>query len=245
MATDAEKEKETLLAKGADSAKDAAKDEGSKLMKWVKEGPMALKVLSFLGGLGVMTVSFTFFFNGLATLKLTDALTHFYTFIFGLLTVVLEMNNFFCTAGFRATIESEFRFLSRLWGRGVFYFFVGTLLFSLMNTLQLIVSVYMMGIGIISIAVSRNTAKKLERLKDATGHIQDRDQIRAIFNKYDHDRSGYIQKDELKNLAVDLNITLTDNELRAAMDVLDPNRRGEISFENFYLWWIGKSNSYV
>ena len=60
---------------------------------------------------------------------------------------------------------------------------------------------------------------------------------RIMFDKYDRDRSGYIDTVELFGLCRELGKSLSEEEMSMAMRVLDTNGDGRVSYEEFFAWW--------
>lgn len=57
--------------------------------------------------------------------------------------------------------------------------------------------------------------------------------LRDAFNMFDADRSGFIDRDEVRALMKKLAQTLTEDEIGAIMDEVDTDGDGEISFDEF------------
>ena len=55
-----------------------------------------------------------------------------------------------------------------------------------------------------------------------------------VFNYYDCDQKGYVDRDDIRSVAMDLNEPLSDTELDDIMQKLDPSGEGKIVFLNFY-----------
>lgn len=64
----------------------------------------------------------------------------------------------------------------------------------------------------------------------------------AVFNRFDLDGSGEIDKDELVALCAELGRRLTPKEEEQALSVLDKDGSGMISFAEFDAWWAGGAN---
>eukprot|EP01116_Phalansterium_solitarium_P024654 TRINITY_DN9088_c0_g1_i2.p1 TRINITY_DN9088_c0_g1~~TRINITY_DN9088_c0_g1_i2.p1 ORF type:complete len:304 (-),score=87.92 TRINITY_DN9088_c0_g1_i2:26-937(-) len=60
---------------------------------------------------------------------------------------------------------------------------------------------------------------------------------KAAFRKYDKDGTGTMSLQELQDFCYDLGVHLSDDELVTAMQVLDADRSGSISYEEFMKWW--------
>ena len=69
--------------------------------------------------------------------------------------------------------------------------------------------------------------------------------IRAVFDKYDHDQSSDIDIAELKNVLEDLGVEATDERLHDAFSILDVNGDGVIAYDEFSNWWRKDSVTYT
>jgi Ca2+-binding EF-hand superfamily protein len=58
-----------------------------------------------------------------------------------------------------------------------------------------------------------------------------------IFRAYDRDNSGSIDRRELARLLEALGMAVTEDELAVAVDVVDANHSGKISWPEFRAWW--------
>ena len=61
--------------------------------------------------------------------------------------------------------------------------------------------------------------------------------VRAIFNKYDTDKSGELDMDEFEQFCIDLGESYTPEQLEVALGEIDDDGNGTIDFEEFYKWW--------
>jgi hypothetical protein len=67
-----------------------------------------------------------------------------------------------------------------------------------------------------------------------------RDEVFEIFKAYDRDGSGSIDRGELARLLEALGQQPTDVELSIALDAVDANRSGKISWREFKAWWSSR-----
>jgi hypothetical protein len=58
-----------------------------------------------------------------------------------------------------------------------------------------------------------------------------------IFQRYDRNRTGYIEAAELARLLEALGHDLSEEELMIAVDIIDTGRTGKISWREFKNWW--------
>ena len=69
--------------------------------------------------------------------------------------------------------------------------------------------------------------------------------IETAFARYDRDRSGTIELEELELLLKDLGVEASEERIRDAMTTFDSNQDGVISFEEFGVWWRRDEVSYT
>lgn len=63
------------------------------------------------------------------------------------------------------------------------------------------------------------------------------DEAREIFRSYDYDGSGSIDAGELARLLEALGMAPTEEDLAVALEVVDANHSGKISWPEFSAWW--------
>jgi hypothetical protein len=63
--------------------------------------------------------------------------------------------------------------------------------------------------------------------------------IKKIFDAFDTDKSGFIDKIELKGVAAGLGLNMGEIDCENMIRDLDLNKDGKISPDEFYLWWLG------
>ena len=61
-----------------------------------------------------------------------------------------------------------------------------------------------------------------------------------IFQRYDQDRTGYIERIELARLFEGLGQEVTGDEMTIAFDAVDANHTGKISFVELKRWWLAR-----
>jgi calmodulin len=63
------------------------------------------------------------------------------------------------------------------------------------------------------------------------------EEIKEIFNHFDANNDGVIQRSEFKALLEALDADLEPDEIQAGLDSLDDNHNGVIDFDEFVAWW--------
>ena len=74
----------------------------------------------------------------------------------------------------------------------------------------------------------------------ANAHLQhcfDAPEIKKLFAELDKDHSGFLNADEVRDLATKLGTTLSDEALSAAMAEMDPSGDGKVDLHEFSTWW--------
>ena len=67
-------------------------------------------------------------------------------------------------------------------------------------------------------------------------------ELRELFDLIDADRSGFLDRDEIQNLAGRLGKHLTAAQLDEAMDEMDQDGGGEVDFDEFVDWWTNTAS---
>jgi Ca2+-binding EF-hand superfamily protein len=67
--------------------------------------------------------------------------------------------------------------------------------------------------------------------------IKDPDEVREIFNHFDRDGNGTIDRREWGSLLEALDSGFTEEEAAAGLDAVDVNRNGKIELREFIKWW--------
>ncbi len=68
----------------------------------------------------------------------------------------------------------------------------------------------------------------------------ERDEVFEVFKSFDRDGSGSIDRAELTRLLEALGQDLPEEELAVALEVIDINHSGRISWEEFKAWWSAR-----
>ncbi len=68
----------------------------------------------------------------------------------------------------------------------------------------------------------------------------ERDEVFEVFKSFDRDGSGSIDRNELTRLLEALGQDLPEEELAVALEVIDINHSGRISWDEFRAWWSAR-----
>jgi len=89
-------------------------------------------------------------------------------------------------------------------------------------------------------SLSRPAAPAKSRAKEESRSAKSRAQpldLQAVFRRFDRDGSGYIDVGELVGMLEALGMEPDDDELDAAIERLDTDESGRISWDEFRAWW--------
>ncbi len=67
--------------------------------------------------------------------------------------------------------------------------------------------------------------------------MTDGDELRAVFDRYDTDGNGVIDRNEFRALVESLDPGFTEEDVLMGLKVLDANENGVIDWEEFAGWW--------
>lgn len=67
--------------------------------------------------------------------------------------------------------------------------------------------------------------------------MPDMEEMREIFEHFDGDGDGLLIRSEFKRLMDALSADMLDDELDVGFDLIDADDNGEISFDEFAIWW--------
>mmetsp|Transcript_1509 Transcript_1509/g.2109 ORF Transcript_1509/g.2109 Transcript_1509/m.2109 type:complete len:253 (-) Transcript_1509:286-1044(-) len=197
------------------------------------EGPLTFRMLGFLGGLAMV------FSNGIAILdrffsfNYSGFIIAVYGVVFGLIITSLEAPGP-CSRFLTKGIRFYAKFLEHTWGRGLLYFFCGSLQLSNWNMLDWAVGGFMMFVGVTAIGVGIAAARDLRLVKFS---IKDEVQLKQAWDDHDVDKNGKLDVKELTAFVADTGVDMTRNEIAAAFLALDRNFDDQITYEEIYYWW--------
>ena len=211
-----------------------------------QSAPYSFRVLGLVGGVAMIASNSLMIVGRLLTFNLTGAVIAFYCFVFGIIIVLLEADHDTITCpnsildGRRLQEGVRFyaKFLEYTWGRGVLYFFVGTLQFANWDLMDWIVGGWMMAVGAMACAAGVKTAHDLRRLRLTIRNERD---LKEKFKKYDKHNHGYWGIKELSEFIADSGLVMSQNEVVSAYMALNKNFDDKLRYEELVDWWTRPS----
>jgi hypothetical protein len=155
------------------------------------------------------------------------------------IVVLLEMPSVgFCKAKrLHSGIRWYAKFLEYVWGRGAFFFFVGSLQVTNFNLLDWAVGGFMMCVGVTAIFAGIATSRDLRLFKFS---ITNEAELKEKWDKHDVDKNGALDVKELTAFVEESGVDMTRNEIASTFLALDKNFDDTISYEEFFFWWMGE-----
>jgi hypothetical protein len=102
-----------------------ATDKITELKQMASEGDFSIRLLAQMGGLAMMVLSIMGFILKIINIEFLGALVEVYTFLMGLVVIILESKAF--PRRFEQNLNKYMLFLRFVWGRGCLYFVAGSL----------------------------------------------------------------------------------------------------------------------
>ena len=63
------------------------------------------------------------------------------------------------------------------------------------------------------------------------------DEVRRHFDFFDDDNNGYIDFGEYRDMLEIMGLHVSDARASESFELIDTNADGQISFEEFFVWW--------
>ena len=126
----------------------------------------------------------------------------------------------------------------------MFYLLIAGMQFAESGFAAFVAGTLLLMAAIASFGVSCYSSRKLNALHKALKRdycsSKDEASLRKAFKRMDTDNSGYLEKEELAVVAKDLGLDIRPGEMVAIFDLLDADKNGKISFDEFKAWWSGQ-----
>jgi len=203
-----------------------------------EEGPAFFQVLAFMGGIAMIFTSikdFQFEMASIEGVSPSFVIISVYTWMFGIFICGLEGRALMLNISSLHTLVSNYLKIYRfMWGRGLFYIFVGSLQFCLFTEFSVVCGYFMMGLGLIMFIAGIGFKIMLNGQLNA---IPKDSEMQARFEFFDTDHDGYIDKEQFRDFAINLGLHEYeeidfDSEFRAT----DTDNNGLISYPELRKW---------
>jgi len=198
---------------------------------------MPLQILLVLTGIAFMLagiLDFTFNFD-----SALDIFVNLYLILFGIIIIIIETPRMGFTAGLQDRVFYWAMFLSRLWGRAWFYFFLGILCLSdgKGSTPKIAVAVLVIFVVIVMFFVGYSSAAKALRFNIYISQGAEGEQrlgmIQQKFQELDNTQAGWLTDVHLKVLAEEADRELSTSELNAILRFFNKSLDNQISLEEW------------
>ncbi len=241
------------VATSVGSAAHASADKLKRLKTWaVGTGPTSIRVLSVLSGLLLCTVSVfvAVIGNVFRSFNLLKIIVDGLLLVGGLLIIVIDGP----MTPMLPYVRSQLKVLSTVVGRGVYQCLIALLALSqgwadfgwdepLTNIgalLYISCAALLLSMGVLFMVAGIAAGAQLEKLRKT---FQSKVALKEAFDNADVDNSGALDSAELAQLASSLGSDLTPRQLEVAIDLLDSDRDGTVSYEEFCAWWGAQAQS--
>jgi len=219
--------------------------QASEYRQSISNGPCGLKLFCFAACAAslVLTIMFQILVNLFSPFELIVSL---YAAIFALVGIILEGTTLPCKVlDLKGPIEHWCRFLSRVWGRGLFYISIALLQFAQQTWVGWICGGLLGASGLLSFIVSIYGTNKLNHVqKKMVAEYGNKGEasIRGAFEAFDKDKSGALSRTELALATETLGAAFTADQLVGIFELLDTDNSGQIEYEEFKAWWTNQKD---
>lgn len=211
------------------------RQQASELKAQAEDGNFSLRLLALLGGVILMVVASMESTSKLLKFQFVSALIELYSFLFGIMIVLLESKNMMLSDAFQARIFKHAPFLKFLWGRGGMYFVVGSLQLYYIDLWNLLCGGYLCGVGALMIFVGQRTAYKLKKIRKSLFSAAE---LQSKFTQSDLDGDGGLNVQQFRNLTLSLGLDMTRRETEAAFNHMKKSQSEKLSYDEFHTWWM-------
>jgi len=231
-------------------AKVVVRAETRRLWQWIRQGPLSLRVLTFLCGLSlIVSGALGFWIEIFNKFRFFAIGANVYIFLAGILVSSLEIKSVLCTTYIRSQVYNFFHFLSLMKGRGGFLLFFALFNFAIIDPtifwtelLNFISGVLCCIVGIFTVIAGLLAERKL---KSARTHLGNINEVREAFDAADEFGEGKLSPDGIVELLNNLEppTILTKAELMAAINLMDTDHNGYVETAEFLDWYTGSNTT--
>ena len=210
-----------------------AKEQVEEVNRLAREGDFSIRLFAMLGGIAMIVVSVLGVVARFVTLHWVNALLCVYTFVLGIVMVLLEGKKIPFSGSLEESIVKYALFLKFVWGRGCLYFVAGTLTIAGGGLVEMLVGAFVACVGIGFIVVGRRSANKLAELKKSQFSES------TLLSEFNSAAGGGTHMNilQFKTLVENLNVDFNRRELEAAFLQIEKADRDKLSYVEFKSWW--------
>jgi len=226
----------TSASGGADQANKAmeyTRAEINSIVKYAEEGDWTWKLLGMFGGLGMMATGSLSFLGHFFLFNYFGAILDVYIVLFGILSIILEYKESILPARWVDNLKVEAKFMYKPYGRAVLYIFFGVLLVSQGAFLYTLLGVYLCGIGALVLYYATQAQKALDAFKAKKLSSW---QLKSEYDKVDKNHNG-LTPGELAKIITKFGCSMSENEVAAAIGLLDKDSSGRVTYDEFQKWY--------
>jgi hypothetical protein len=235
----------SITAGLTDKVQKFSTEEIADIKKFVLEGHWSWKVLGFLAGVAMTLSGAWMLLFDILGLNVFMVVVDVYVLAYGVLCVCLEYKEGLLPDNVRQTLQQEFLFVYKPYGRSFLYVLFGLLLFSQGSIVYMLVGPFTFGVGIMVGWFSQQAENEFKKMKQHTR--LDDTHLRSLFNKYDEggffNRDGKLNSKEFAKLyqeLLELGGPPNYNELEIALLECDTEHNGFIDFPELKKWYNKK-----
>mmetsp|Transcript_30362 Transcript_30362/g.68081 ORF Transcript_30362/g.68081 Transcript_30362/m.68081 type:complete len:400 (+) Transcript_30362:111-1310(+) len=194
----------------------------------VEKGTWSIGRMAFFGGcycslIGALTLlPFGWIFLAFTPLAFVNAVTLVF---FGLVTMTMESEGDTISAQFKANIQKYCGALSEIWGRGIFYLYLGVT--QILGPRNHFFGYYMSFVGLVYLLLYRMTIKHIKEMREI---FKDEAKLNEAYAKVAGE-DGVLNRHELAVFLHEIGIDLGHAEMEMMLKRLDPNNDGMISLK--------------
>lgn len=217
---------------GINEAGSFANERIEELKQNLNEGNFGLRILVLLGALAMIITSIAGIVSDAYLIDAIAVIIDVYAFILAVTMIILEYGNqlsFF--AAVEGSLYKNARFLKFVWGRGLFYFFAGTLELSRRHFMNIFVGTYVSVLGLAFIIVGRSAANKLA---DARRSAFSSEELESKYQQADVEALG-LSREQFGVFIGLLGMDLSRREVETTFFQLDID--GRVPFDAILNWW--------
>eukprot|EP00640_Fibrocapsa_japonica_P002541 CAMPEP_0113938090 /NCGR_PEP_ID=MMETSP1339-20121228/4498_1 /TAXON_ID=94617 /ORGANISM="Fibrocapsa japonica" /LENGTH=256 /DNA_ID=CAMNT_0000941027 /DNA_START=104 /DNA_END=874 /DNA_ORIENTATION=+ /assembly_acc=CAM_ASM_000762 len=197
-------------------------------------GSGVVRTLAFAGGCYMAGMGGLQFFLRFLSLNAVTALMTIYIILFGLVLMALEGTEKVFKPEWKQKIFDQAKFLQFNWGRGGFIIFCGLSLSLTASWIDILASLYMLGLGGYMVYIGVKSHRQLQETKK---QLKDENMVSQKFKQFDADGNGTLDTREFTKFCQDLGIKLSLPELEVALRQMDTNGNGTIELSELIAWY--------